>query len=282
MPEKGLATGPIVGIENNDDCHHKEPVCIHTKKIYDACRDKDCLEDLRIYLTRSSQAIVDKAINVKCHDAELIWVYIDVESVSFNRGFYTVDVKYFYRITADAFCGVRLPTEVDGLATFDKRVILFGSEGNAKIFSSQATLDGVDKQKARKANLPTAVVEVVDPICLNVKLVDSCDCHNHGHCGFMEIPEGVSDCFDDEIVTGGEEKRLFCTLGQFSIIRLERDTQLIVPCIDFCMPEKECIGSSEDNPCDLFRRINFPVDEFFPPNNFENEDFREFKHGCCK
>jgi hypothetical protein len=34
--------------------------------------------------------------------------------------------------------------------------------------------------------------------------------------------------FDDEIVTGGDEKRIFATLGQFSIIRLERDTQLVV------------------------------------------------------
>ena len=124
--------------------------------------DKDCLEDLRVYLPRYAQELVDKAINVKCRRAELIWVYIDVESVSFNRGFYTVDVKYFYKVTVDVFTGVRAPTEVSGLATFDKRVILFGSEGNAKIFSSKANLDGLDKQMPRKANMPTAVVESME------------------------------------------------------------------------------------------------------------------------
>lgn len=35
MPEKGLTGGPIVG----KDTHTKEAVCIHTKKIYDACRE---------------------------------------------------------------------------------------------------------------------------------------------------------------------------------------------------------------------------------------------------
>ncbi len=31
-----------------------EAVCIHTRKIYDSCRDKDCVEDLRVYPTVSS------------------------------------------------------------------------------------------------------------------------------------------------------------------------------------------------------------------------------------
>ena len=233
-------------------------------------------------MTCCGQAVIDRAINVKCRKAEIIWVYIDVESVSFNRGFYTVDVKYFYRVSCDAFCGVGRPTEVTGLATFDKRVILFGSEGNAKIFSSQANLDGADNQLMRKANMPTAIVEVVDPICLNVKFVERCECH-HG-CGseLHEVPACVSCCFDDELVLDGGDRRLYCTLGQFSIIRLERDTQLIVPCIDFCMPEKECVGSSDDNPCNLFSRIKFPVDEFFPPVAGEYTDYRDAREGCCK
>ncbi|MDL2288955.1 hypothetical protein LJC32_06250 [Oscillospiraceae bacterium OttesenSCG-928-F05] len=137
----------------------KEAVCVHTKKVYDSCKDKDCLEDLRVYPTRESQCIIDRAINVKCRKAELLWVYIDVEPVPFNRGFYTVDVKYFYRITADAFCGVGRPTEVSGLATFDKRVILFGSEGNAKIFSSNMVANGIDEQFLMRSNMPKAVVE---------------------------------------------------------------------------------------------------------------------------
>jgi len=227
--------------------------------------DKDCMEDMRVYLTRCSQHIADKATSVKSRTAELIWCYIDVEPVSFNRGFYTVDVRYFYRITADAFSGLGRPSEIEGLATFDKRAILFGSEGNAKIFSSRAAMGTADEQYMRQANMPVAVVEVVDPICLGVKLAERCEraCSNDT---IFEAPQSVCNRFGDELVVDGAEKRLYCTLGQFSIIRLERDTQLLIDAKDFCMPEKEGIGAFDDTPCDLFKRIRFPVDEFFPPD----------------
>ena len=29
------------------------------------------------------------------------------------------------------------------------------------------------------------------------------------------------------------------------------------------------VGATDDNPCDLFERIDFPVDEFFPPERGE-------------
>lgn len=88
-------------------------------------------------------------------------MYIDVEPIGFNRGFYTVDVRYFYRVTADAFVGAARPVQICGLCVFDKRVILFGSEGNAKIFSSEAAFEALDEQNIRKSNLPTAVVDMV-------------------------------------------------------------------------------------------------------------------------
>ena len=54
----------------------------------------------------------------------------------------------------------------------------------------------------------------------------------------------------------------------FSIVQLQRDVQMMIPVYDFCLPDKECTagscGSTED-PCELFRRIKFPVNEFFPP-----------------
>ena len=43
MPEK-VVPGPV-----EDACGVREAVCIHTRKIYDSCRDKDCIEDLRFY-----------------------------------------------------------------------------------------------------------------------------------------------------------------------------------------------------------------------------------------
>ena len=115
----------------------------------------------------------------------ILYVYFesstDIEAVPFNRGFYSVDLKYFFKVTLQVFTGCARPTEVEGLATFDKKVILFGSEGNAKVFESKYKQDAFDPQLWRKTNMPHAIVEVVDPIALGAKLVDvrdkkSCCC----------------------------------------------------------------------------------------------------------
>ena len=39
----------------------RQAIAVHTRKITDSCRDKDCIEDLRIYLTTGSQAVLDTA-----------------------------------------------------------------------------------------------------------------------------------------------------------------------------------------------------------------------------
>ena len=278
MPEK-VVPGPV-----SDERRIREAVCIHTKKIFDSCKDKDCIEDLRVYPTRGCQEVIDRAVSVKAGCAELLYAYIDVEPVTFNRGFYTVDVRYFYRITADAFVGAARPVEITGLAVFDKRVILFGSEGSAKVFTSTGMNCGSDIQGLPATTAPTAVVESVDPIILGMKLVEVCQCHHHDNC--CEIPPAVCACFPEELVTGGDVHRLFVTLGQFSIIRLERDTQLLMPAYDYCMPEKDCdcgCDCRQEDPCELFRKVQFPVGEFFPPNHCPAPKSVEYQdvRGCC-
>ncbi len=280
MPEK-VMPGPV----SEDSCI-REAVCIHTRKIFDACKDKDCIEDLRVYPTGSSQEVLDRASSVKAGCAELLYAYIDVEPISFNRGFYTVDVRYFYRITADAFVGAVRPVEITGLAVFDKRVVLFGSEGSAKVFSSTGVNCGLDPQELPRTNAPTAVVEAVDPLILSMKLIDVCDCRPCD-CGCAEVPSAVAACFPEELVMGGGAHRLYVTLGQFSLIRLERDTQLLMPVYDYCIPEKECACDGgcdcQEDPCDLFRKVQFPVGEFFPPNSLApgSNSYQDIRFGGC-
>jgi len=42
-----------------------------------------------------------------------------------------------------------------------------------------------------------------------------------------------------------------------------------VPAFDFCVPMKRCIASTDQDPCELFETIEFPVSEFFPPQMFD-------------
>lgn len=260
----------------------REAVCIHTRKIFDSCRDKDCIEDLRFYPIAGGQVVIDRALSLKAGRAELLYVYIDVEPVGFNRGFFTVDVRYFYKVTADAFVGAARPVTVTGLAVFDKRVVLFGSEGTAKVFSSHTAVSHLDMQSLPETNLPVAVVEAVDPLILGIKMVDRCD--KHCGCGGgdgLDIPPAIAACFPEGLDATGDGRRVYITLGQFSLIRLERDSQLLIPAYDYCVPQKECPGCGEDDPCDLFRHVQFPMEEFFPPNTARtSEGYQETKN-CC-
>ena len=251
-----------------DGASCKEAVCIHTNKIYDSCRDKDCIEELRLYPTASSQSYIENAVSVRARSAKLLYAAVDVEEVAFNRGYYTVDVRYFYKITGDAFSLSAPPAVIEGLAIFDKRVILFGSEGRAKVFTSDTALNALDGKTVRRSNMPKAVVEAVDPIILNMKVVDVCDNSSCDCC--CDVPRFISESFGCDISLDASCKRVYITLGQFSIIRLERDSQLVIPVFDYCMPEKECTGCGDDDPCALFSRISFPVDEFFPPDAIDN------------
>lgn len=239
----------------------KEAVCIHTKKVTDACRDKDCIEDLRVYLTRDSQAILDRCASARARCVELIHVDIRTEAVPYNTGFFTLDITFYYRVVADVTVGGTRPTTVYGLAVFSKRALLFGGDGSAKVFTSNMC-----SCKHRNHNMPQAVVEVVDPMVLASGTADSCNCCCS--CDLPDLPECVMQCFDDDLVLSGENRRLLVTIGQFSIIRLERDTQLLIPSFDYCIPTKSCgdtqgVGGAE-SPCDIFSRIDFPVDAFFP------------------
>lgn len=145
---------------NSCQCESPDSVCIQTNKVYDSCRDKECIENIRVYLTESAQCMVDRAANVKCRKSEIIWVYTDVEPLPFNRGYYSVDLRFFFRITLDVFTGVSRPAVVEGLAVYDKKVILFGSEGNSRTFYSKSVFGEADVHQWNKTNLPVAQTEV--------------------------------------------------------------------------------------------------------------------------
>lgn len=110
-----------------------------------------------------------------------------------------------------------------------------------------------------------SMVEVLDPMVLSSKVVQCCDC-KCSDCAVAQVPAAIRAMFDEELVLSGEDRRLLVTLGQFSVIRLERDAQLIVPVLDYSIPTKECCdtGGCAEDPCEMFSRIPFPVKQFAP------------------
>ena len=257
----------------------QEALSIHTRKITDSCRDKDCIEDLRVYLTKGSQCILDSAAGARVRCADLLYTYIDVEPVAFDRNHYCIDVTFYYRILADAMVGGNRPAALYGLAVFSKRAVLCGEDSRAHIFTSDTRIGELDGLTQVCANRPTAVVEVLDPMVLSSKVKEVCECTCQEQ---VQIPTAIGAMFDEELVLSGDRRRLFVTLGQFSIIRLERDAQLIVPVVDYSIPTKECcdnVGCAED-PCEMFSRIPFPAAQFAPRGCDQRDD--EDPCGCYK
>ena len=242
----------------------RQAMSIHTRKITDSCRDKDCIEDLRVYLTATSQTVLDSASGAKVRSAELLYTGIEVEPVAFDGRHYCIDITFYYRILADALTGAVRSTPISGLAVFSKRAILCGEESSAHIFRSDFRLGEPDGMTRFYANLPVAVVEVLDPMILSSRAMDVCACADQS---IVQIPAFIAAMFDEALVLSPENRRLFVTLGQFSIVRLERDAQLIVPVLDYSIPTKECCdspGGCAEDPCEMFSRIPFPTSRFTP------------------
>lgn len=238
-----------------------DAVCIDAKRVYDSCSDQDCLSDLRVFFTEEAQEEVDAAVSVRLKDADVINVIIDIEPVPFHRGFYSIDMTYFFEVTLDLFNSpCSMPAQVKGLCISDKKVILYGSEGSVKVFSSELTVDDNDEQNLLTRNLPIASVQVAQPIALAATLKSK----KHGHGIPCKIPNAITSRVGG-VVTDQGEKIVLATLGVFSIIQLERSVQMLIPSYDYCVPEKSCSASS-DSPCEMFARLEFPTEEFFPPN----------------
>ena len=244
----------------------REAVCVHTDKISDSCLAKDCIEDLQVYLTVPSQQALDCAVSAKARYVELLHVGVHVETVPYSTGYYTVDLTFYYRVIADASAAGGRPTTVTGLAIFSKRLVMFGGETSARSFSSRSGVSCLCKQAIQAGNVPEAIVEVVDPMILGSRVQEVCNC-NCCPPSPPVIPEAILGCFEEQLVLDGESKRLLVTIGQFSIARLERSTQLLIPTFDYCIPSKTCknVGSSNtESPCEVLGQIEFPMDAFFP------------------
>ena len=76
--------------------------------------------------------------------------------------------------------------------------------------------------------------------------------------------EAISQLYGGELDPAPQSNNVYVTIGLFTIVQIVRSVPMTVPASEFCVPEKECVPTSH-NPCELFRRIDFPVGEFFPP-----------------
>lgn len=262
-------------------------VYIDTHRILDSCRDKDCFEDVPVYLSDACHDILERSGSVRTKCAKIICANIHVDPIPFNRGFYQIGITMYIKITAEVCACIGRPQEIEGVAVVEKKVILYGGEGNVNIFKSELgeqNFCSCGTTEIPGSNLPRAVLEVVDPIVLGTRIAEACDCRRPCVCA-EDLPDIVCGCLGGRVCCQPTTKVLTVSLGFFSVVRIERPAQYLVHGTEYTVPEKECVSPSTDDPCKMFKHMAFPVNEFYPPSlcDIKGQDRdREGPCGCNK
>ncbi len=236
----------------HDQCPEAVPVKVN--RVFDSCSDRDCLSNVQIQLDCGS--LSESVTLVKSRCVRVTDICMNVEPVPFNRGFYSIDLTYTFRVELMAYeraCGS--PTLISGTAFASKNVILYGGESSSKTFFSNAAPSQTDSKGnccCETLNLPTAAVQVVEPIALETRIGKACSCSKE---------EGVS----------ASGRTVIMTLGLFSVVELYRPATILVPTYEYTIPTKECHTDTE-SPCAVFDRIRFPAEEFSPGSVPGNSD----------
>ena len=234
-------------------------------KIYDICRNQDCLDFNTIGPARAAEEIeIDQVIIhegqiiVPPHDAASVSmedlyikeiIIVDKKPSSLRRGFWEVELKYVigYHLV---FRGVNSKDEkvVKAFSMFNRKVTLFGSEGAdlfiaTDLFGKGGTLEA----------MPFIMAEA-KAMALCASLVYGRRPRPHHD---DESPEGHRRATSVEVV-----------IGLFSIVKLFRLVDLAVESTGFTIPE-ECEDICPMDPCEFFEGLDFPMDLFAPPQKPE-------------
>ena len=237
--------------------------CIIALKVYDACRQQDCLENGIIGPARAAESgnfcqdicleqgeIITPpetaaAVTVANFRIERVVVVSKVPS-PFKVGHWDIDLKYVFRydlvfrnVNGGVLCTI--PAQ----SVFNKKVTLFGSIATDSLISTDLFSTGGSSFDT--SGQPFVLVES-KAVSLAAELVfKNCCC-----CG-----DGADNADHVNV-----------TIGLFTIVKLFRIVNLSVESKGFCIP-KECEEVSNINACDFFDGLDFPMDIFAPPQKRE-------------
>lgn len=237
--------------------------CIIAFKVYDQCRQQDCLTPALLGPARAAKPckireemfregdVIDPpatAANVQIKNLRLKKVIIvSKEPNQFRPGFWDIDLKFVFRydLVFREADGTVIGT-VPANSIYHKIVTLFGSIGTDIVLAS----DLLNPQSETLDSDPFVLVEG-KAVALAAELKYT----KRKTCG----PEDLSPTPNAVLVT----------IGLFTIIKLFRLVNLLVESRGFCVPA-ECDQVSPLNPCEFFDNLDFPFDIFSPP---QKEDF---------
>ncbi|MBQ3068439.1 MAG: hypothetical protein IJD01_00640 [Clostridia bacterium] len=248
--------------------HRKPPemnqaVCVDVGRVFDSCSDRDCVEDLAVFFSVADQAVIDDAVDVRVKKASILATCIDVDELPLQNGCYSCKLTFFVEVTVEVqqACECKCTT-VCGCTMFEKTVVLYGGESSVQVFDGEFRSECHSHCELTNGNRPRCQVQIAEPVVLETRLANECGCCSC--CVGKRLPPRYLERFGGQLAENGGTKRVYVTLGVFTIVQLVRNAQMMVPMIGYCLPCKEC-NNDEVSPCDVFRTMSFPTEEFFPP-----------------
>jgi len=258
----------VLGVEGASgrlDPRRLREECIIAFKVYDQCRQQDCLTEDEIGPARAAEcktigeehltegAVIDPPANAAAVTIDRLKVkkviVVEKEPNPFKNGFWDIDLKYVfeYRLTFREADGAPIGT-IKANSIFNKKVTLFGSIGTDIVLSTDL-FSQVHGDSITLDSDPFILVEA-KAVALSAELKYQRRCSS-GPADFAPSPNEVK-----------------VTIGLFTIIKLFRIVQLTVESRGFCIPP-ECEEVSPLNPCEFFENLDFPMDIFAPPQKPE-------------
>lgn len=235
--------------------------CIISLKVYDQCRQQDCLTRNELGPARAAE---HKCIcGIEIHEGEVVYppnraatvsldklrikriIIVDKAPCQFRLGYWDVNIKYVfeYRLIFREADGHIIDT-IRANSIFNKKVTLFGSIDTDIVMATDLFVNKHDSEPVEAD--PFILVEA-KAVGLDAQL-------RYGR---------PKHCSDDMPPCPTE---VDVTIGLFSIIKLFRIVQLLVESTGFCIPQP-CEDVTPLNPCQFFNGLDFPMDIFAPPSN---------------
>ena len=284
-----------VGISaENRNCTEE---CIIAQKIFDQCRIQKCLTPSILGPARVAKTGTFCG-ELLC-EGDIIVPPCSATSVSLERfkikrieitnkkesplkaGCWDIEIRYVfsYKLVFRRADGTEICT-IPATSTYNAKVTLFGStESDVSVATDlyccpenlfEGPFVAVEgKALGLKAELKYAHDHGYDCDC-------TCNCYCHGDCD-CGSPNGCVSTRNSQMPSSCPPPppsncpiAVDITIGLFSVVKLFRPVNMCITCLGRCMP-KECIASaSDDDPCDFFNRLSFPMDAFAPPFTYES------------
>lgn len=269
----------IPGKGCNDMC------CIDVNKIFDSARDKDCLENLRVFLSADAQEALDRASSIRCRNVDIVSTSISLETVPFNKGYYQVNVRFYFCCTFDVCIYNGTVQEIRGVAAWrqadtafrrrkEHQHLYFGPEQQFVLSSGSDGLRGT---------------------------VYSAHCGGRGGCPHLSGYQsgGLQPSFRILLLRCGCVARFHPLLQRHSGRRRLRNepalcddrhiyrhqactsVQIMLPSCNYCLPDKDSTPAGcANDPCSVFASLGFPTGEFIPSTEPQEQENPPHQHGC--